>query len=186
MANMEITEKYHHSTKEYRGECISFKTTGWWGTGPISFRREFIPDLNIDRWEMSTVSGGQNDVDVLVKIRELRAILNAAEDRIMETRRPVVQEHDGMELIDESCQSMENYPRVDPSIRSINTMHRTVHYVGFRGDEFVRARRIWGGPVMIHRVYDALVFTEVGDQDIVIFGPKSQYTEYVWDASSDV
>ena len=64
-------------------------------------------------------------------------------------------------------------------------MKRTVHYVGFRGDEYVRAHRIWGGPVMIHKWYDDRVFTEVGDSDVVIFGPKYKFCQYVWDASSD-
>ena len=50
---------------------------------------------------------------------------------------------------------------------------RCVHYVGFRGDEYVRARRIFGGPIFIHLHYDARVFTEVGDDDIVIFGPNT-------------
>ena len=62
-------------------------------------------------------------------------------------------------------------------------MTRVVHYVGFRGDEYVRAYRIWGGPVMIHKVYDKRVFTEVGEEDIVIFGPQYKYSHYVWDAS---
>ena len=49
---------------------------------------------------------------------------------------------------------------------------RTVHYVGFRGDEYMRAHRVFGGPAMIHRDYDARVFTEVGPDDLVVFGPK--------------
>ena len=61
---------------------------------------------------------------------------------------------------------------------------RCVHYVGFRGDDYARAYRVWGGPAMIHRDYDARVFTEVGDDDVVVFGPKSTYTDYVWDASA--
>jgi len=65
------------------------------------------------------------------------------------------------------------------------TTNRTVHYVGFRGDEYVRAYRIWRGPAYIHKVYDERVFTEVGDSDIVIFGPKYKYSKYVWDASGD-
>jgi len=65
-------------------------------------------------------------------------------------------------------------------------MVKCVHYVGFRGDEFVRAHRIWGGPVIIHKDYDSRVFSEVGDSDVVIFGPKPKYNEWVWDASSDV
>lgn len=64
--------------------------------------------------------------------------------------------------------------------------NRTVHYVGFRGDEYVRAVRIWGGPVMIHKVYDDRVFTEVGSDDVVIFGPKYKKCDYVWDASADM
>ena len=63
-------------------------------------------------------------------------------------------------------------------------MTRCIHYVGFRGDEFVRAYRIWGGPVIIHRDYDDRVFTEVGENDVVIFGPKYKYCPWVWDASS--
>ncbi len=48
----------------------------------------------------------------------------------------------------------------------------------------MRAHRIFGGPVMIHRDYDDRVFTEVGDDDVVIFGPKYKYCPYVWDASA--
>jgi hypothetical protein len=48
----------------------------------------------------------------------------------------------------------------------------------------MRAHRVFGGPAMIHRDYDARVFTEVGDSDVVVFGPKSTYTNYVWDASA--
>ena len=62
---------------------------------------------------------------------------------------------------------------------------RTVHYVGFRGDEYMRAHRVFGGPAMIHRDYDARVFTEVGPDDLVVFGPKGKYfCPYVWDASA--
>ena len=63
-------------------------------------------------------------------------------------------------------------------------MVRVVHYVGFRGDEYARAYRIWGGPAMIHKVYDDRVFSEVGDSDTVVFGPKYKYSPYVWDASA--
>ena len=63
-------------------------------------------------------------------------------------------------------------------------MNRTVHYVGFRGDEYVRAHKIFGGPVYIHRDYDDRVFSEVGDDDVVIFGPKYKKLPYVWDASA--
>lgn len=62
---------------------------------------------------------------------------------------------------------------------------RTVHFVGFRGDEFARARRVWGGPCMIHMVMDDRVWTEVGPEDVVILGPKGhKHSEFVWDASA--
>lgn len=47
---------------------------------------------------------------------------------------------------------------------------RTVHYIGFRGDEYWSAFRIWGGPRMIHRVWDARAKRDIDpDHDIVIF-----------------
>lgn len=62
---------------------------------------------------------------------------------------------------------------------------RTVHYVGFRGDEFMRARRIWGGPVMIHKWMDDRVSSEVGPDDVVIIGPEGhKHVKHVWDASA--
>ena len=63
---------------------------------------------------------------------------------------------------------------------------RAIHYVGFRGDEYVRAHRIWGGPVIIHKDYDDRVFTEVADDDVVIFGPKYKKVDWVWDASASL
>ena len=65
-------------------------------------------------------------------------------------------------------------------------MVRTVHYVGFRGDEYVRAYRVWGGPVMIHKDNDPRVMTEVGPDDVVVYGPKYKPTPWVWDASGDM
>ena len=49
-------------------------------------------------------------------------------------------------------------------------MPRTVHYVGFRGDEFTRAERLFGGPVMIHRHNDIRTQSEIDpDVDLVIY-----------------
>ena len=60
-----------------------------------------------------------------------------------------------------------------------------VHFVGFRGDEFARARRIWRQPCFIHMVMDDRVMTEVGPDDIVIIGPKGhRHHDFVWDASA--
>jgi hypothetical protein len=47
---------------------------------------------------------------------------------------------------------------------------KTVHYIGFRGDEYVRANRIFGGPAMIHRVHDIRAQSEIHEtDDLVIF-----------------
>ena len=62
---------------------------------------------------------------------------------------------------------------------------RCVHYVGFRGDEFSRAHRVFGGPVIIHMVMDDRVWTEVGPDDVVVIGPKGHtHSPFVWDASA--
>ena len=93
-----MTIKVIHEQQENRrtgenvGETIYFESSGWWGNGPIALRREY------DTWSMSTTSGGQNKVDVLDKIREMKEMLKYAESTILESR-IIEQEHNGMELI---------------------------------------------------------------------------------------
>lgn len=54
-------------------------------------------------------------------------------------------------------------------------MARTVHYIGFRGDEYVRAHRIFGGPVMIHRVNDIRTQSEIDPEvDLAIYAGKER------------
>jgi len=48
-------------------------------------------------------------------------------------------------------------------------MARCVHYVGFRDDAYVRARRVFGGPVIIHRWWDQRAKREIGPDDVVVF-----------------
>lgn len=43
------------------------------------------------------------------------------------------------------------------------------HFVGFRGDEYARARRIWRGPAFIHRKWDRRAQRDIGPDDVVIF-----------------
>lgn len=59
---------------------------------------------------------------------------------------------------------------------------RTVHYVGMDDATYHRARRVWGGPAYYHKWMDDRVWTEVGDDDVVIID-KAKYSPYVWDAS---
>lgn len=49
-----------------------------------------------------------------------------------------------------------------------------VHYIGFHGDEFARARRLWGGPVFIHRKWDRRARRDIGPGDIVIFATGNE------------
>lgn len=62
-------------------------------------------------------------------------------------------------------------------------MNRTVHYVGMDQDTYERARRVWGGPAYFHRWMDDRVWTEVGENDVVVVQDPT-YKQYVWDASA--
>jgi hypothetical protein len=44
-----------------------------------------------------------------------------------------------------------------------------VHFVGFRGDEFWSAVRLWGRPDFIHRRWDKRAQREICEEDLVIF-----------------
>lgn len=46
---------------------------------------------------------------------------------------------------------------------------RCVHYVGFRDDRYNSARKAFGGPAIIHRVWDQRAQRDIGPEDIVIF-----------------
>jgi hypothetical protein len=39
-------------------------------------------------------------------------------------------------------------------------MGRTLHFVGFRGDEYTRAVRVWGVPDFVHRIWDQRAHAE--------------------------
>ncbi|MBK5958133.1 hypothetical protein CCR97_08375 [Rhodoplanes elegans] len=48
-------------------------------------------------------------------------------------------------------------------------MTRCVHYVGFRDDAYLRARRVFGGPAFIHKWWDRRAAREIGPDDLVVF-----------------
>ena len=60
---------------------------------------------------------------------------------------------------------------------------RTVHYVGMTESQYQRARQVFGGPAYFHRYMDDRVWTEVGDDDMVVVR-DARYHRYVWDASA--
>jgi hypothetical protein len=47
-----------------------------------------------------------------------------------------------------------------------------VHFVGFRGDEYHSAVRVFGLPDFVHRVWDGRAMQEIAICDTVVFGPK--------------
>jgi len=51
-----------------------------------------------------------------------------------------------------------------------------VHFVGFRGDEYHRARRVFGSPDFIHIGWDRRSRREIADGDLIVFakGPHDQ------------
>ena len=49
------------------------------------------------------------------------------------------------------------------------TFPEIVHFVGFRGDEYWSAVRIWGRPTFIHRRWDRRAQRDIGPGEIVIF-----------------
>lgn len=54
-------------------------------------------------------------------------------------------------------------------------MEHAVHFVGFRGEEYNRAKRIWK-PDFVHRGWDKRAQREIMDGDTIIFasGPADQ------------
>lgn len=50
-----------------------------------------------------------------------------------------------------------------------------LHLIGFRGDEYLSAMRVWGWmPVMIHRVHDLRAHRDIGENDVVLFANKER------------
>lgn len=48
-------------------------------------------------------------------------------------------------------------------------MQNAVHFVGFRGDEFTSAVRVFGKPDFFHRFWDVRAQQEVQEGDTVVF-----------------
>jgi len=61
-----------------------------------------------------------------------------------------------------------------------------VHFVGFRGDEYVRAQKVFGPPDFVHVNHDVRVAGDVAPGDTVVFanGFEAKWSPYVHDDSS--
>jgi hypothetical protein len=56
-----------------------------------------------------------------------------------------------------------------------STMKAIVHFIGFRGDEYHSAVRIWGKPDFIHMKWDRRAQIEIVDGDIAIFAVGDEH-----------
>jgi hypothetical protein len=49
------------------------------------------------------------------------------------------------------------------------------HFIGFRGDEYNSAKKIWGEPDFVHPVHDKRAYVEIDkDNDVLIFANKER------------
>ena len=55
------------------------------------------------------------------------------------------------------------------SIAGDRVMGGLTHFVGFRGDEYSRACRVFGEPDFIHIGWDRRAFREIADGDVIVF-----------------
>ena len=67
-------------------------------------------------------------------------------------------------------------------------MKRDIHFVGFRGDEYLSAVKVFGKPDFFHKVFDDRVIYggEGGDDDIIIFanGADKKYSKFTLNDSA--
>lgn len=61
-----------------------------------------------------------------------------------------------------------------------------IHFVGFRGDEFWSAAKVFGRPDFFHRVFDHRAKVEFADGDVVVFanGAEDKFSRFVFDDSA--
>ena len=64
-------------------------------------------------------------------------------------------------------------------------MQPIMHFVGFRGEEYHRATKIFGLPDMVHRFLDPRAVAEFTDGDTVVYanGAEDKFTRYSFNDS---
>ncbi len=68
-------------------------------------------------------------------------------------------------------------------------MNAVTHFVGFRGDEFWSAVRVFGYPQFFHRWWDVRAWQEVAPGDTVVFATGDEHQKmnpFVFDDSAVV
>ena len=52
---------------------------------------------------------------------------------------------------------------------------RVIHFIGFRGEEYWSAVKVWGKPHVIHMGWDRRALREIGEDDLVIFAKGTEH-----------
>lgn len=63
---------------------------------------------------------------------------------------------------------------------------RAVHFVGFRGEEYWSAVKIWGKPDFYHRGYDNRMRREVSSDDVIVFANGYEQSGPKWHSYPDI
>lgn len=63
---------------------------------------------------------------------------------------------------------------------------KTIHFVGFRGEEYWSAVRVWGLPDFFHHGYDLRMQRDVADYDTVVFANGCETRGPQWHSYPDI
>ena len=57
-----------------------------------------------------------------------------------------------------------------------------LHFVGFRGDEYWSAVKVFGKPDFVHMWHDSRMRGDLAEDDTIVYGPKGSETvsKYSW------
>jgi hypothetical protein len=61
-----------------------------------------------------------------------------------------------------------------------------VHFVGFRGEEYWSAVRIWGRPGFIHRKWDTRARRDIADVDTIVFATGDEHQPFAKRNAPDI
>ena len=50
---------------------------------------------------------------------------------------------------------------------------RVIHFIGFTGEEYWSAVKVWGSPHFIRRGWDKRALRDIGEEDLVIFAHRA-------------
>lgn len=87
------------------------------------------------------------------------------------------------------CETKSCLRLPDPApIHRLNEPEPALHFVGFRGDEYISACRVFGKPDFYHYVWDQRAQREITDNDIVVFAkydPNDPPSPFNYDDSNE-